>query len=398
MASLKNVTRDSILSAIAEYDQLGADAFHAKHGTAPSAKYVLRHDGKDYPSKAIIAAAGGVSPKDFSGGPARLEGIIERCGFKLGQMAFGFAAALTTLTATATATAHAEQAPVSVAGPAVYFASGSSRPADIRGFSAIGQAIGVAAPELSPKAEDELFALAGSGVPVFVDSGAFSEVEFGPTGPAIARPITPAEWTKRLNLYARLAAVYAEAGAAHDLYLVAPDMVGFQDATLERLTTYRSEVLALIGQGVNVLVVSQKGRLSQADFDARVEAVLGSSSYVRALPCNKGATTAAEIAAFCTARRPTKLHLLGMGPKSRGVEKALEAVKASSPETVVYLDSNLITSAVGRSNGPGGAPRLLTAARDAAKALIEAGRSAIKDVQELGIILAWGRGFQLSLV
>lgn len=397
MASLKNVTRESILQALSEYDAIGADAFHTKHGTAASNKYVLRHDGKDYPSKAIIAAAGGVSPKDFSGGPARLESIISRCGFKLGQLAFGFAAALTTLAAT-TAKAEPSQPSVSVAGAAVYFASGSSRPADIRGFGAIGQAIGVAAPELGPKAEAELFALAGSGIPVFVDSGAFSEVEFGATGPVVAHPISAAEWTKRLNLYGRLAAAYSAVDAAHDLYLVAPDMVGFQDATLDRLTTYKAEVQALIGLGVNVLVVSQKGRLSQADFDAQVETVLGSSDYVRALPCNKGATTATEIAAFCQARKPAKLHLLGMGPKSRGVEKALEAIKATSPSTVVYLDSNLITSAVGRTNGKGGAPRLLTAARDAAKALIEAGRSAIKDVQELGIILAWGRGFQLALI
>jgi hypothetical protein len=88
----------------------------------------------------------------------------------------------------------------------LYFASGSSRPADIRGFAAIGHAVGVSAPEVSPNAERELARLAGTGLAVFVDSGAFSEVEFSAEGVRVVRPIDHAAWTARLALYGRLAA------------------------------------------------------------------------------------------------------------------------------------------------------------------------------------------------
>lgn len=394
MASLKNVTREALLTAIGEYDSLGADAFHAKYGTSPSTKLTLQHGGKSYPSKAIVAAATGLSPSDFSGGQSRLGALLERCGFALTQLVFGFAA---TVAAATVATAPAE-AGVGVTGKAAtYFASGSSTPASIRGFATIGHAIGVAATELSQAGENELLALAGSGIPVFVDSGAFSEVEFDVVagGFKVVAPITEAGWAARLDLYARLAAVYADREAAGDLYLVAPDQVGSQEVTLARLTKYAPEVRALIEQGVRVLVAVQRGALPQADFDARVTAVLGTSDYVRALPCKKGATSVEELRAFVATVQPARLHLLGLGERNRQVNAYLGAVAAVSPSTVVTLDSNKIAASVGRQ---GKAPRILTAARDAAAALIAAGKSAVTSVQELGIILAFGAGFQLSLV
>lgn len=115
----------------------------------------------------------------------------------------------------------------------IYFASGSSRPADIRGFAAIGHAIGVAAPEVSANAEAELVALAGRGIPVFVDSGAFSEVTFGAEGVTVVAPITDADWRERLALYRRLAVALGP-----DVYLVAPDRIADQEETIRRMARY----------------------------------------------------------------------------------------------------------------------------------------------------------------
>ena len=59
-----------------------------------------------------------------------------------------------------------------------YFVSGSNHAGEIRGLSLAGLNVGVAAPELNAAAERELGRLAGTGLKVFVDSGAFGEITF----------------------------------------------------------------------------------------------------------------------------------------------------------------------------------------------------------------------------
>jgi hypothetical protein len=394
-SSLAHVTRESILKAIKECDQLGKEAFLKKHGFKDSTKYVLRHGGKDYPSKAIVGVAAGYKSSEFSGGAAKVGALLQKFGFDFEQLAFGFAAAVAAgiIAASAPADAAVDTRPTAASGkPATYFASGSNRPADIRGFARIGHAIGVAADEVSATAENELMSLAGMGVEVFVDSGAFSEVEFNPAkmGFDVVKPIDAADWQERLDLYARLGAVLGS-----QLHVVAPDMVGNQVVTLQRLAKYAEEMRALRSLGCHILVPIQKGAMSQVEFDKKVEAVLGFNDYVRALPCKKGATTVDELRAFCAARKPAKLHLLGLGVKNRQADDFLAVIAEESPDSIVTMDSNKIAASVGRGNGK---PRILTAARDMAEKLIAAGRSAITHVQELAIVLAFGAGFQLSML
>ena len=299
-------------------------------------------------------------------------------------------------------------------------------PGDIRGFATIKHSLGVAAEQIHEASENELYKIAGSGIPVFVDSGAFNERRFNerhhckeakkcqrgdcvgdgqlprtdlPEGiPYTFKFITEAEWQVRLDLYARLAAVYAAAGAAHDLYLVAPDMIADQQVTLDRLHRWAEEMRALRSLGVNILVVAQKGpAMDQAAFDAKVADVLQFDDYVRALPCKKGATTLEELGAFCKAVKPGKLHLLGMGVNNANAQKAMDIIAANSPSSIVSMDSNKITANVGRQRD---GVRPLTAARDLAEKLISKGRVAYEDcrasIQELGIVLAFGRGYQLA--
>jgi 5-methylcytosine-specific restriction protein B len=58
---LRDLTsRDAVLDAIAEYDQLGQRAFLDKYGFSQSREYLLRHDGREYDSKAIVGVAHGL--------------------------------------------------------------------------------------------------------------------------------------------------------------------------------------------------------------------------------------------------------------------------------------------------------------------------------------------------
>lgn len=389
-----SVTREGLLAAMAEYDRDTA-AFHAAHGTSErGCRYWITHGGKRYPSKAIVAAAAGAAPSAFSGGKGRLGAMLARLGFRLGSL--GLVATAPGVVAGA-APAHEDLEHTGDV-EATYFASGSNTPAQIRGFSAIGQALGVAAPEVSENGENALHALAGTGIRVFVDSGAFSEVEFSAAGPQVVRPIDEARWQEILDLYARLGATLGR-----QLYVVAPDMVGFQGETLARVERWRTEIRSLIEAGVNVIVVAQKGEQSQADFDAAIEQILGTADYVRGLPCNKAATTPAEVAAFAAARKPARLHLLGLGLRNAKLPAYANAVAHANASTLLTLDSCLICESTGKTNGRAshprevrGGPRVFTWAKDAAKALIAAGKTLVRDVEDLAIRLAWGDG-QVSI-
>jgi hypothetical protein len=265
-----------------------------------------------------------------------------------------------------------------------YFASGSNRPADIRGFAAIGHAIGVAAPEVSPAAEAELVALAGTGVKVFVDSGAFSEVVFGPEGVTVVKPIEHAEWMTRLALYGRLAKALGP-----QVYLVAPDRIGNQEETLARLTKYAPELVALRALGANILVPIQKGTNSQAKFVELVTVALGFSDFVHAIPSKKKATTMAELGAYLAEVKPMKLHFLGLGIKNALYGEVMALINELVPGAVASFDSNLICANVGRGKTDA-TRRRLTVARDIAVTLIAAKATKFASPQELGIILAFG--------
>ena len=297
----------------------------------------------------------------------------------------------------------------------VYFASGSNHQGEIEGLSSIGFNVGVAAPELSEGALQALTDLAGTGIRVFVDSGAFGEVDFNfpnatarpkkknkrskrqielgmvastppgglpypnlPMGPLVLEEITPARWRAILKTYR----VLAEA-LGSQVYLVAPDCVGHQDETLRRLKTYAREIRELHRMGANIIVAMQKavtldvghldpsapgislGKLSREALDERIEAILGFSDFVRGMPMRNRTTTTDEVVDFLK-KRPhvMRVHLLGFGPASRVYVETLKKLAAVRPGLDLTCDSVLIVAQRGKTNGPGGGPRRLTKAED----------------------------------
>jgi len=242
-----------------------------------------------------------------------------------------------------------------------YFASGSSRVGDVLGFHRAGVDVGVTAPEVSGRAAEEtLCSLAGTGRRVFVDSGAFSEIDFGPDGPFVVEPITDAEWNERLDCYERLARVLGS-----QLYVVAPDKVAFQWETLERLEQYAPRVRALRALGANIIVAHQKGSLSLAEFNAYAVDFLGFDDFICGIPSAKDATNLETLREFCAAVKPARLHLLGLGPKGKSFGAKLAAIAEVSPETEVFCDSVALTPLVGRPGKNIKETRVLTAAQDA---------------------------------
>ncbi|WP_406726788.1 HNH endonuclease [Streptomyces sp. GD-15H] len=83
------ITRDAVLQAITEYDELGQTAFLAKYRFSKSRAYLLLHEGREYDSKAIAGAAHkrdhgrALLPEEFSGGKDHAAAWLKRAGFEV---------------------------------------------------------------------------------------------------------------------------------------------------------------------------------------------------------------------------------------------------------------------------------------------------------------------------
>ena len=81
------VTADHVVAALDEYDTMGADAFFAEHGFAPTLTYDLIWNGRAYPPKAILgrayelATGTRLQPDEFEGGKSGAAKILPRLGF-----------------------------------------------------------------------------------------------------------------------------------------------------------------------------------------------------------------------------------------------------------------------------------------------------------------------------
>ncbi len=87
------LTREAILAALDEFQQIGRDAFLRKYGFGVARDYFVLHpvSGLACDSKAIVGAAHGIQfpdrgplqPKDFSGGAATVAKWLRQLGFEL---------------------------------------------------------------------------------------------------------------------------------------------------------------------------------------------------------------------------------------------------------------------------------------------------------------------------
>lgn len=234
-----------------------------------------------------------------------------------------------------------------LAGPAgrraVCFASGSNEPSEVWGFASVGIPPGLAADCLVrdggfAPCVDELGRLAGTGMPVLLDSGAFGAFTSGVE-------ITDAEWTARLELYLHLAKVLGR-----QLYLVAPDKVGDQEATLALLARYALEVREAAGYGAQFLMPLQPGAMALDEFQQAAQEVVG-LAMVPAFPM-RGGVTPEEVVAFVRAMAPPKIHLLGLGAANRKTQGLLDALWEVKPDLHIQQDAMLLKSRVGTKVAP----------------------------------------------
>ena len=144
-----------------------------------------------------------------------------------------------------------------------HFSSGVNTAGDVRGLALSGSHVGICAETVNDAliAELENYGGCGSLQWLFVDTGAFSEVAFGPTGITVVKPICDADWMRIFALHQWAAQTYGRRALC-----VAPDQVGNQLVTLERLERYAAQVAAVAALGANIIVPVQKGALPMSEM------------------------------------------------------------------------------------------------------------------------------------
>jgi len=87
MVAWTGVTHADVVRAIEEYDRLGAAAFFAAHGFAPTTTYELIWQRRPYPPKAILGTAyefatgERLASADFEGGKSGAVRVLGQLGF-----------------------------------------------------------------------------------------------------------------------------------------------------------------------------------------------------------------------------------------------------------------------------------------------------------------------------
>lgn len=267
--------------------------------------------------------------------------------------------------------------PAELAQEQLHFDSGVNTPGDARGLVMSAHHIGITCGEIRPKLIAELEMLAFPMARLFVDSGAFSEVSFETGAPVVIEPITDAMWIERFELYAWAAIHYGRRA-----YVVAPDMVGNQVVTLERLRKFAIYVAVVAAHGAQIIVPVQKGAMPMSAMFAHAVEILGLAALpIAGVPMKKDATSMADLAELVGSLPwfGARVHLLGLGPKSKNFRAVIALIKGIRPNCTITSDSvTALRGQVGRTNGRGGAPRALTAAQDRARELGAKGSTEVK--------------------
>lgn len=220
------------------------------------------------------------------------------------------------------------------------FASGVNEAREIRGFSLARIPVGFSAGHVREEAKEELLR---SDLPLFADSGAFSEVAVTPDGLRVVYPISHQQWIDRLSLYQCLAERHG-----NKLSLVVPDRVGDQDYTLGLLMQYGAQLRRLAATGARLLVPLQRGALTRKAFYVQACELVG-VSLNPALPMKKAGMTHAQVLEFVAEVRPAHVHLLGLGYQRARTKQLVRRLLARSGEITVSLDSNRLRAVVGKT-------------------------------------------------
>jgi len=235
----------------------------------------------------------------------------------------------------------------------VRFASGMSGLSDLSNgsFARAGHhnyGVGVDIGLLSKNAIDQIAnAVINWKVPVFVDSGAFSNFKQIIQG----KEVKPLDFDKILEKYDAITQAISDANEAEEQdyprpIFVMPDVVGDQKASLDLIKKHRNWIQVEInGQLSQPLIPLQKGALTLSQAYDQIVDDLGTNNFIVGIPSNEEAVSKDDLAKFLLESKPQEIHFLGAAADSK-LAPIIKIVAENSPDTKVTADASKIRSSI----------------------------------------------------
>jgi hypothetical protein len=212
------------------------------------------------------------------------------------------------------------------------FRSGMSRSKDLHAGIGANVPVGVVAGELlflQRMITIPRYLQAGGAV--FIDSGAFSELKTG---------IEP-DFERVLGVYREIAEHVRDMGMTpSNLYVVAPDKVGDQWASIERLCKYEKQVRELIDMGVQVIIPIQSGPIEPAELVTSIALIVETRSFIVGVPSNAAAMSIEE----CARLDHHSYHILGRVQRNAQQDARVAALRLNNPSALITADANWLRS------------------------------------------------------
>ncbi|MGF7243891.1 hypothetical protein ABIC11_004347 [Pseudomonas oryzihabitans] len=242
----------------------------------------------------------------------------------------------------------------------IAFHSGFTADSDLQAALDVGIAIGVVADRVTLRQQlrslpDHLDRCGK----VFVDSGAFT---------AFRRQL-PMDWLRVFTIYRALCNTTMR---PKNLSIVAPDVVGDQQATLLLWHRYARDIRSWVDVGARVIIPLQAGSLSAGELLQEAIGLLGTKACCAGIPSNLAAMTAAD----CRTLKHNDFHILGRVVMTDELRDKVQALLTRNAGATISSDANWLRSRTRQIAGTvemlRGTPNLLQTRRTrAVKALLK---------------------------
>lgn len=235
----------------------------------------------------------------------------------------------------------------------VRFASGMSGLSDLEtGARArsghLNYGVGVDVGLLSNNAIDSIAnAVLNSSVPIFIDSGAFSNFRQNLKG----NGPKPLDFNKILAKYDQITeAIQNQNEEERTDYprpiIVMPDVVGDQAASLELIKQHKNWIIPELKFNVTQpMIPIQKGELTLSQVYDELVKTLGTDDFIVGVPSQAEAVSRSELTEFLRESQPKKIHFLGAASDKK-LTPLLNIVATESPDTKVTADASKVRSAI----------------------------------------------------
>jgi hypothetical protein len=225
--------------------------------------------------------------------------------------------------------------------PHPLFCSGATRPAEIDGLLRIAHPLGVVATEVSGPCLATLARLSYQGYAIFVDSGAYGlQQKASSTGGSSGA----LDFDEVFKVYELLVRNASSTGPASHLWLVMPDVVGNQRATLALLTRYLPRIKPLLASGAELIVPLQAGGPDARPLPDAVEEIfrlLGSRNVRLGIPSANAWAVKALPNELLAKVEHTRFHILGMATMGPAFSARVSALAQQNENIDVSADAVL---------------------------------------------------------